>query len=243
MRYNGKDPDMIHKAVKRGTEYQPELLRDIHTIETSAGMVIAYAREEASEYTAEINIHGRSMTEAQEALDAVRRWAVGSGGIDQLEPTHSPGRVYDAIFQSLTPPEWKGKGTGTCQVRWMLANPYKRSVTESKARNTAGYELSLWVNGTAKTDMVIEVTPKENAEQLEITLDGEVFFVRTLPTAAGETLKIDMARESVTVDGANAAASTDWTKTNYDSPLTHGRHVIGCSNLAEVTVRWYDRWA
>lgn len=242
MQYNGVDPDTIHRAVKRGREYPPELVRDIRTIETTTGVLVAYTKGENSPYRADINIAAKSLMEAEEAMEAVRAWAMGGGGVHELAPTYCPGLVYDAIFEGVTPPtKWEGNGFGVCQVRWMLTNPHKRSSVQSRT-NTTGTSLSLWVPGTEPTDMEIEVTPQAAASTLTLKLDGETFFVRNASTAAGKTIKIVMERGEVTLDGAAAEAETDWMQTDYDRQLTHGRHTLTCSQAARIAVRWYDRW-
>lgn len=243
MQWNGIDPNQIHRAVKRSQEGLPAKARDIRTIETTKGTLVAYAVDEPGEFAAVLNIAARTGMEAEEAMEAIREWAMGGGGVHELAPTNSPGKVYDAIFRNVSQPNLKRGVYGTCEVRWTLPNPCKRSTAQSVASVKNTTSLSLWVDGTSETDALIEIIPKHAASTLTLTLDGEIFFVRTAKTAAGQKLTIQMATGAVTLNGENAAAQTDWQQTDYDRPLTHGRHTLQCSTEADMTVRWYDRWA
>lgn len=242
MQWNGIDPNQIHRAVRRSTEYIPAKMWDIRTIETTKGAIIAYAKDEQSEYATVLNIAAKSAMEAEEAMEAIRTWAMGGGGIHELMPTGSPEKVYDGICKSISQPNLKRGVFGTCEVRWTLANPNKRSAVQSRAATQNATSLSVWVSGTGEADMQIEIIPKAAAATLSLALDGNVFFVRNGRTAAGQKLLIQMGTGTVTLDGADAAPQTDWQQTDYDRPLTHGRHTLTCSTAADITVRWYDRW-
>lgn len=243
MLWNGVDPDLIHRAVRRGTEYRAAKEREIRAVETTRRDIVAYARQAPGEYAATLNIAARNREELEEAMDAIGAWAFGSEGVHELTPTGSPGRVYDAICQSIGQPQTRRGYFATCEVRWMLAEPNKRSAVQSRASTSNSQSLSLWVPGTAEADMEIEVQPKAAAATLTLELDGGTFFVRDQSTAAGQTVRIMMAKGKVELDGADATAETDWQQTRYDTPLTHGQHTLTCNTAAEMTVRWYNRWA
>lgn len=243
MQWNGIDPDLIHRAVRRAAEQAVGREQDIHTIETTRGTLVAYATAAKGEYAAQLNIAAKSQMEAEEAMEAIRAWAIADGGVHELMPTGSPGRVYDAICTRVNRPQMRLGRFGTCEVRWTLPNPSKRSAVQSRATISNSKTLSLWIAGTAETDIEIEVKPKAAASTLTLSLDGSVFFVRNAKTSAGQTLKIVMGQGVVTLDGADAAGQTDWQQTDYDRPLNGGMHILSCSVSADITVRWYDRWA
>ena len=243
MQWRGIDPDQIHPAVRRGSETKPAKVRDIRTIETTRQTIVAYAKDEPGEYVVLLNIAAHSAMEAEEAFEAIRQWAMGGGGTHELTPTGSVEKVYDATCKSVGQPVRKGAHFYTCEVRWMLANPSKRSAVQSRAAAANAKSLSMWVSGTGEADMEIEIILREAAQMPTLALDGDTFFVRNTSTAAGQTLLIKMSTGTVTLDGADAAAQTDWQQTDYDIPLTHGQHTLECNVAADITVRWYDRWA
>lgn len=242
LRFNGVALETVHKAVSLSHAGTGGWKRDLRRLETSRGDRLAYARDEGGTYEAVVNISARTVAEGNEALQAVRSWAYGTGGVCELNPHGENGFAYDAMLEEVGQPDWK-HGFGTVTVVWALEEPHKRSLTESMASTAADRELRFRVAGTAPTYATFEVSPAETQETLTVELDGRPLVVRNQRTTEGRVLVIDTKHELLTIGTTDVTAQTDWSGTNYDHPLERGEHVLTCSTTARLTARWADRWA
>lgn len=242
MRYNGVEARAIHRAIRIGHQAPPGRRREPLTIETARKPLLADWKTEAMEIHATISIAARSPREGEEAYLALCNWARGGGGLHPLEPTWLPGMAYNAALQEVTEPDWR-RGFGTAEVVWLVPDPHPYSIVPDMTRVASGTELSLRIGGTAETDIVIEVTPEESQSDFALELDGVAFFGWMGTLAAGSTMKIDMAKGTVLVDGGLPAGVVDYTSTDFDRQLAPGVHRIECGFTAEIKARWHKRWA
>lgn len=242
LRYNGVDLATIHKAVSLSSAGPGGWSRDIRRIETGQGGLVAYARDEGATYHAVVNISARTVDEGKEALQAVRSWARGTGGMGEIDPHGEDGYAYDGMLLSVEEPDWQ-HGFGTVRVEWLLDSPHRRSVQESRATTAAATELCFRVSGTAAAYATFEVSPVTDQATLTVQLDGRPLVLRNQKTTGGRVLVIDTQHEKLTIGTTDVTAQTDWSQTSYDHPLERGEHVLTCSAEARLTARWHDRWA
>lgn len=242
MKFNGINLREVHPLVSLDHCGVSGWRRDVRRIAAAERDMLAYARDDRCEFYALVNISGRTPEQGEEALAAVRAWAAGDGGVHEIDDGKSPGEVLDGMLQEIDEPEMV-HGFGTVRIRWALEEPHKRDSTETTVELLAGGQLEFGYIGTAETYAVYEIAMRSVADELEVLLDDEPLFYRTAKTQQGSVLIIDTQNASATIDGADAGAETDWTRTDYDRPLRKGQHVLSCSATARLTARWYNRWA
>lgn len=241
MKYNGVDLREVHPLVSLDHCGVSGWRREIRRIEAAKRDLILQGRDINAEFFAVVNLSGRTPEEGEAALAAVRAWAFAGGGVHEIDDGKSPGRVLDGILQDIDEPEMV-HGFGTVRIAWLLEEPHKRSAQESQASGEGGTELAFMCDGTADTYAVFEVAPLEAGQELVLMLDGEPLLRIEGKLAVGQMLRMDTAREALTIDGADARAKTDWTATDYDRPLSPGAHTLNCSVPAVLRVRWHARW-
>lgn len=95
------------------------------------------------------------------------------------------------------------------------------------------------VGGTAPTWPVIELTASSAARIVVSEASGLDVEV-TGGVAAGARVRIDVLAETVTVDGADAAARISLE--SRFAALTPGRHAMTFTGCTSHTVRWRERW-
>lgn len=242
MRYNGVSINEVHPLVSLDHCQVEGWHRDIRKVEAAKRDLLAYARDDTSEFYAVVNICGRTPEAGEEALAAVRAWALGGGGVHEIDDGKSPGRVLDGTLLSVDEIELV-HGFGRVRVTWELEQPHKRSTQETTATVATGTELAIVCEGTAEAYPVFEITPLATAAELTLTLDDAPLLRRTVSTSVGERLVLDTRTQRLTLGGKDVAAETDWTATDYDRALTPGTHVLRCSSSATMTARWFARWA
>lgn len=240
MRFNGVDLNAIHPAIGRSHEFPPGMpRRSIATVAGSTGETVVNVTASQEEYTVRVNIAGRSYQEAMEARDRLAEWACSSGKTTaRLEPTHARGRAYDAIFKSCSKIE---KRFGTVDVVFML--PDGGVQYETTERHAAGADsVAMAIGGTAATyPDVISLTMNEEAEEINLTLDGAPYVKLSGGFDAGDVVEIRPRTDAVLVNGEHDESRIDFTGTFSDTDLLPGRHELAAQN-AQITARWHNRW-
>lgn len=240
MRFNGVDLNLIHPSISRSSETLPGMpAMDISTIETSRGELLAKVSLEQDEYTARVNISGRTYDEAMDARLALAAWAGSSNRqTAELEPTYMPGKAYTAIVKSI------GRVTKrfeTVDVVFLLPRPVLHDVVERKATAT-GKELALNIGGTASTQLVISHVLSQAAQGLTLELGGHRFFAMEGDLKSGQTVEVNMHTAAVLVDGVHAEKRILWTETDLDVELMPGRHNLTANVPGNMTARWRNEW-
>ena len=139
MRFNGVDVRDIHPRISISKEIPPGCPeRTVETVQGWDGETFAAVRTEQGEYLARINIACRTRDDAWEARSRLARWAASSGdGVGELEPTHWPGKAYEAVLGSISAPEFTF-GFATVDVTFILPRPYAHDTYISRASGTGG---------------------------------------------------------------------------------------------------------
>lgn len=241
MRFNGVDLNTIHGAVSRAGEVVPGLAaRDIATTETADGSTVVNVDGRQDEYTVRVNIAGRSYAEAMEARLRLAAWASSSGKhTAQLEPTHMPGKAYDAIVKSIGKVE---KRFTTVDVVFALPRPVLYDITPQIRRATAAQEAALMVGGSEPAQPVIQWKPAAAVNTPRLMLDGVTFFTLGGTLGAGQTLEVALETGAVTIDGEHVESRIVYTESDLDITLEPGAHVLSASATGDLTVRWHTRW-
>lgn len=240
MRYNGVDFRTLGRTLSIAKGMLPQRSRNIEMLETNTGITIGYAGDEADTYMLDVNINGRTPQEAAEAWLRLCAWARGTGGVQALEVDELPLKAFDAIFEGVGEPQLTN-GRGQCRIMWTLTNPHPYSVIGKSAKSTAG-SITAMIGGTAETYPTYEIKLTAGKETLAIKVDGLEVLRLNKSMNAGTVVKIDPARELVTVGGADAAGAIDWMVTDWTHAMTPGKRTISVGSGAELTVRWHERW-
>lgn len=243
MRFNGVELKTVHHALSISKEIPPGMpARDIVTVETSAGGLVASVTTQPDEYRVIVNIAARTHEEAESAREALAAWAMSSGKeAAELEPTNMPGKAYTAILKSAGRLEQR---FGTVDVVFMLTDPVLHEVTERRKSDTNVQTMTMRTGGTAPAQINITYTANTDVNGLTMAIDGAVFFAfrtsYTLP--AGAELNVNMHTGAVTVDGVHAENMTDYTRCDYDRELEPGEHTLTASAAGDMTARWHNKW-
>lgn len=243
MRFNGTELKTVHHALSISKEIPPGMpARDIVTVETSTGELVANVTTKQDEYRVLVNIAARTHEEAMSAREALAAWAMSSGKeAAELEPTHRPGKAYTAILKSAGRLEQR---FGTVDVIFALTDPALHEVTERRKSAINAQSLTMRTAGTAPTQMNITYKANTDVKGLTMAIDGTVFFALrtsyTLP--AGAELKVNMQTGAVTVNGVHAENQTDYTRCDYDRELEPGEHTLTASAAGDMTARWHNKW-
>ena len=151
MRFNGVDVRDIHPRISISKEIPPGCPeRTVETVQGWDGETFAAVRTEQGEYLARINIACRTRDDAWEARSRLARWAASSGdGVGELEPTHWPGKAYEAVLGSISAPEFTF-GFATVDVTFILPRPYAHDTYISRASGTGGAEMAVSGDGVCR---------------------------------------------------------------------------------------------
>lgn len=240
MRFCGVELSSIHPAISIAKEIRPGTpARDVLTISGTRGETVAGTRTKQGEYTVRVNIAAKTTQEAWEALAALNGWARASGektGV--LEPTHWPGKAYDAILSDIQTPKFRF-GFGTVEVIFIIPRPYAYDLIQRQSKG--GEEIVLRIGGTetARPEISIET---ETTERVTLLLDGEYIFMAR-GKYKGKVLTVDFARGTVTYDGEPAEKDVDFNTTDWHPAFTPGQHVLTCEGGKTLEGRWHDEWA
>lgn len=243
MRYNGKDLRDVHGRLSINQEIPPGTARrEIDYAQGRAGAAVAGVRYEPSEYKARINIACYSRSEAWDVRALLAGWAASSGeSVAALEPTNWPGKAYDAILSSIGAPEFVN-GFATVDVVFAVPYPFARDTTKSHAGGAQ--EMTMRIGGTHTCRPAISQTIDAGQSGLAWTIDGKPLLKikeqRTLED--GQIVVMDIANESLTIDGVHAEDAIDWSGTNWDAAFTPGAHVIKSANSGTLEAEWRNEW-
>ena len=240
MRFNGIDPAEIHPCISVSKEIYPSMpARDIATAETASGDLVAHVSVQQDEATIRVNIAGRTYDEAMEARLALAEWAASSrNATAELEPTHLPGKAYDAILKRVQAVENRFT---TVDVVFLLPRPVLHDIAERRAAGN-GTEMVLRIGGTASAQPVVAVTLTSAAEGLRMTVDGITFFAIGGSLGAGQKVEYNMRTGATTIDGVHAEKRILYAEIDPDMELLPGKHTLISSAAGSLQVRWHDEW-
>ena len=241
MRFNGIDIRSVHPALSVNKEIPPGMAkREVVTVRGNSGETLAGYQEERDTYTVRVNIAGKTREEAWRVRALLAAWAASSGeNTAPLEPTHWRGKVYDAILESISPPEFVC-GFATVDVVFALPHPYANDANTSSAKGAG--EVSFDVGGTARTMPTIRQTMAADADGLTWMLDGETFMRLDGAIAAGAEVEADFIEGGVTIDGTHVETMIDYTRSTWQPRFTPGRHKLTSSDAGEIKARWKNEW-
>lgn len=243
MRFNEVDPTTVHSAISISKEIPPGApARDIATIETASGEMVANVTTTQDEFVVRVNIAAKTYDEAMEAREKLAAWAMSSGKQEaELEPTHMPGKAYKAIFKRMGRIETR---FGVVDVVFMLPTPVLHSKTRRTATNDGfGYNVTIEPYGTAPSPFFVELVLAEAAEGLEFDLDGTVFAAFTGSFAAGDRVSFNTETGEALINFYDKGNRLDFVNTNPDMEIEPGTiQSIASSAQGTITVRWRDQW-
>lgn len=242
MRFNGVDPVSLHRAISIAKEIPPGMVkRSVYTVRGTGGEVIGGVEEEYSEYTARINIAGRDPQEAWLVRSLLAQWACSSGkNTARLEPTHWPGVFYEAICESVEPPEFKPR-FATVDVRFLL--PRGEAVSLTQKRERADGTLDFMIGGSREARMVVSQTMKSVVNDVTISLDGSPIARITGSVGKGEKIEIDFDEGTILIGAQHAEERADFLVTRWRPGFTPGRHTIKSSAGGDLEARWRETWS
>lgn len=240
MRFEGKSIYDVHKAISVEKEIPPGMpARDINTVSGWDGETLTGISYKRAEYTVRVNIAAKSADEAWQVRQLLAEWATESGDkTGMLEPTHWPGKAYDAIAGSISDPEFK-RGFATVTVTFVLPRPIAYSVRFSRAQGQG--EVSMQISGNAGCRPIISKNVTTAQTGAAFLLDGVPFLRLTGSFSANDAIEIDTGSGSVTVNGQHAESRLDYTDINWRPGFNRGTHKI-TSVGGTLDVRWRDEW-
>lgn len=241
MRYNGVDLMEVHRVLSVAKEIPPGMpARTNEMVQGQAGEILANTRMERDEYKVRVNVAGKTRQEAWEARALLAEWASSSGKkTAPLEPTHWPGKAYDAIVKSIDPPEFKF-GFGVVQVVFDLPRPVAYDIIEDVS--TGGGKITMTVGGTSYCRPVIKQTMIQSRSKLTMTVDGTTFLTLNRELSAGDVVTVDLKSESVLVNGVHAEDGIDYTGTYWRPGFDPGSHTVASSDGGTIEARWHNEW-
>lgn len=240
MRFNGRDPTEIHPCISISKEIPPSMpAREIATVETGSGELVAHVNIQQDEAVIRINIAGRTYDEAMEARLKLAEWAASSHNrTAELELTHLPGKAYTAILKRISAIENRFT---TADVVFLLPRPVLHDVAERRATGS-GTEMTFRTGGTASTQPVFAVTLTGAAEGLNMMVDGVLFFAIGGGLAAGQKVEYNLRTGSATIDGVHAENRILYADIDPDIELLPGKHTLNVSAAGSLQARWRDEW-
>lgn len=240
MRFNGRDPTEMHPCISISKEIPPSMpARDVVTVQTGSGELVAHVNMQQDEAIIRINIAGRTYDEAMEARLKLAEWAGSSHNqTAELELTHMPGKAYTAILKRIPPIESRFT---TVDVVFLLPRPTLHDIAQHRATGS-GTEMTFRIGGTASTQPIFAATMKNAAEGLRMTVDGAAFFAIGGSLNAGQTVEYNMQTGATTIDGAHAENRILYADIVPDIELLPGKHTLKVSAESSMTVRWQNEW-
>lgn len=238
MRFNGKDVLAVHYALPSiHKEFPPaHPARNITTIETSEGDMVASVDTTQDVYTLRLNLAAATYDEAMQAREALAAWATTSHPAE-LQPTHIPGKAYTAILKEIRWPETR---YGTVDVVFLLPCPVLHSMIEKTISGASTLEMTTGGTASVQPDIVFTAESAENG--LTISMDGRTFYRINAAISAGDEITIRPELGEVLKNGADAGYAIDYTLSSPDMDLTPGKHTLTASSAGRLTVRWRDQW-
>ena len=242
MRLNGVELTSVHRALSIEKEIPPGTApRAQETIQTATGEIITEERLEAGEYIVRANIFAGTNKEAWNVRELLANWASLRGlGTAELIPTHRPSRCYDARLKSISDPEFV-HGGAKVEIRFLIPRPAARSTTQSEASGVGGVTMN--IGGTYECRPALSQTLSADQDGLVWVMDGIPFLTITGALSAGQTVRMDIKNESLTIDGEHAESRVNMSGTKWRPGYWPGVHTIESSDTAgSFSARWYDEW-
>lgn len=241
MKFNGIDIRSVHPALSVNKEIPPGMAkREVVTVRGNSGETLAGVAQERDEYTVRVNIAGRSREEAWRVRALLAAWAASSGeSTAPLEPTHWSGKEYDAILESISPPEFT-LGFATVDVVFALPHPYAHDANTSGVKGAG--EVTLQVGGTSRATPMIRQKMAQDAEKLVWTLDGAAFMRLDGAITAGAVVEADFEAGSLTIDGEHKEPMINFDDTTWQPRFTPGRHTLASTDAGQIEARWRSEW-
>lgn len=242
MRFNGRDLLSIHPDVSISKEIPPGMpRRDVRTIASPMGEIVAGVDVTQDEYLVRVNIAGKSRLAAWKARAALAEWAMSSGEDTAiLEPTHWPGVGYDAIVKSIDQPEFKF-GFGVVEVSFLLPRPIAHDLIVTTASGSGS--ATMQVGGSSHARPTIRQTIKTERDGVTYSVDGKDCLKLKGKLSAGDVVEIDTILRSVTVNGSHAESRIDYSGSDWKTSLWPGKHTLSASDGGSLEARWYNEWA
>lgn len=240
MKFNGVDPTTLHPAISIAKEIYPSMpAREITTVETGNGEMIANVSMQQDEAIIRVNIAARTYDEAAEARMALAKWAASSQNqTAELEPTHMPEKAYAAILKRIQPIE---KRFAAVDVVFLLPRPVLHEITERRVTGS-GAGMTFTTGGSASVQPVFELTPDEDAEGLVMLIDGQTMLALSGTIGAGEKVEYNLKTGSTTIGGIHAENRILYADIDPDIELMPEKHTLNVSTAGSMTVRWHNEW-
>ena len=168
-------------------------------------------------------------------------WAGSARGTAtaELVPTHRPSRCYDARLKSISDPEFV-RGFGKVEVRFLLPRPLARD--RAKSLSSGAGSLRARIGGSYVCRPILRQTMTANRDGLVWTMDGVPILTLKGALNAGQTVIMDTATESLTIDGAHAEARINVSGTLWRPGYWPGLHEIASTDGGEMEMRWHNEW-
>lgn len=243
MRFNGFNPSDISPKVFVSHEVIGSIPpRELRTIQTQHGALVAGADLREREIHLFLNFAGRSHANANEMASRVAS-IFCTDEPKEYEPGHMPGRAFSAILQDASDMEWRW-GFGVIEYTFIAPRPYSHSIGETVV-NTTGNNIRIEPRGDVAARPVLKHTLAAAAAALTYSIDGTVFFRLRDPSGsnlpAGLVTVIDFANRKVTVNSDTMMTYVDYTVSDWHPLLLGGVNIV-CSDAGASEVRWHDEW-
>lgn len=241
MKFNGIDIRSVHPALSVNKEIPPGMARrEVLTVRGNSGETLAGIQEERDTYTVRVNIAGKTREEAWRVRALLAAWAASSGeSTAPLEPTFWRGKAYDAILESIGPPEFT-RGFATVDVVFALPHPYAHDTARTTAKG--GGAATVHVDGTARAMPVIKQTLAADATTLTWALDDATFMRLDGEMTAGTTIEANFETGSLTLDGVHREELINYTESTWQPRFTPGAHALASSDAGTIEARWRCEW-
>ncbi len=238
MTFNGRDLlTFCGAGVSINKEIPPASVgRAITSIGGANGHILGNAEDAPRTYTARINLHGSTMSNAWALKLKLAEWAYTTGLAD-LIPTHDPDRKYRAIVQSIGNPEFKW---GACTIDVVFCIPDARMISINSATVTGTGSATFSKTGSADPIMVVSFTPTADLTSPVITLNGSTVFAINGSVLTGVPCVVDFEKKTLVKNGANAQSEINYMQTNWH-PAFASSNTVAVTNATvsvEVTQRW-----
>lgn len=240
MKFNGINPADIHPVISVSKEIYPSMpAREIATVETRDGALVANVSVGQDEAIIRINIAGRTYDEAMAARLALAEWAGSSRNqTAELEPTHAPGKAYSAILRRITEIENR---FATVDVVFLIPRPYLHSTTVRQVSGT-GAAMTYTIGGSAKAQPAFELVLSAAAEGLIMLADNRMMLAMSGMLNANDAVVYNPHTGALTINGVHAEERLLYADIDFNITFYPGAHTLQVSAPGTMTARWRDEW-
>lgn len=255
MKYNGINPVTIARGISIAKEIPPGSPNSqLETASGSEGDILLGRTIHEAEYVVRINVAAKTRREAWEIREKLAAWACAADTVTHpLEPTHWPGKAYDAVLKYISEPEFIF-GFGTMDLVFSLPRPIAYALEESATAKSEleegqGVLMTVKVEGSSYIRPRITINAKE-ASHLTIAADEETWFKMDHTFTPGDTVTIETNPPSVIIhpaegDAYHAEHMLDYTATDLDmlcKRLTPGLHTISSQAASRILMEWRSEY-